>query len=159
TRETGVPLSIAGTRDRQCLDFTLDQTVENDLQVTDLREVQLVAQFKTELFEGHTVVSSLTTKARIADFFFTRFRPPKECFEGQINPFLRILKYLRKHSFEFGVFGFPDWEQFIGVIQAQRFAPFLPCLFADCQRFIVDKAAQLKLVLKLVLLSRRRVET
>ncbi len=158
--EANVPFADAAlNRDR--FDVAPHGTVQNNLHVANLRQSQhsiLQRRAVAVLRVGDAIVSPIAFEAWIARLV-ARFHTTKEGLKGKINAHLNVLQHLGVYLFEFRPFRLPRGEHPGSGIVVQAFATLLVSILAGSQRAIVDEAAQLKRLLKLMLLRPRRLQT
>ena len=142
TSKTGIPIANRISLNGERFYPSFYGAMKNNFHCSNFRKEQaVVQQFKAELFEGETIVPTITPKAWIA-WLLACLRPAKERLESPVNPILNILQNLREHVFQFWMFPFPDGEQFISVVQRKRFLILFPRIFSSGKCFVVDPTAK-----------------
>ena len=81
--KASIPISNCIPSEGERFYLPLDRAMQNDLQHSNFGEIQTVLQqFKTKLFEGETIVPTITPKTRITSLL-SRLHSPKECLKAR----------------------------------------------------------------------------
>ncbi len=143
--KASIEIANGVTLDCQCLDRCTDRAMQLNRHVANLGERDLVAnEFEARLLEGEAVVVPIALEAWKPWFFFASFDAAKECLIRQIYTFLHVLQYLRMNANQRWLIRFPFNQQFVRIVQGNRFACFFVGVLASSQRFVVDETAKLK---------------
>ncbi len=159
--ETGIPVTEGISLNNQPFDLALDATMQLDLDVADLAEVELAIIGETKAIPGLLVGEGLVPvalEARIARFL-SLLAAAKEMLESQIDALLGLLQRLGESPRQPGIFLFPLSQHLVGIIQRERFLPILPSITANLQRLVVDPTAGIERDLHRCPLSLARVDS
>jgi hypothetical protein len=122
-RETGIPLLGRRPPDREGLDRPFNRTVEDDLHVSDLREMEMVSvEFESSFLTlrvRETIVSPLPLEPGESRFFLPCFYASEEGFEAKIYPNLNILECLSIDLFQFWPILLPLSQDLVGFRNAR----------------------------------------
>ncbi len=159
TSKTSIPFANSISFDRESFNFAFQGTMQNDFHSPDFGKKQTILQeLKAELFEGETIVPTLTPKAWIA-WLLTRLHSSKEPFESQIHSFLNVLQHLREYALQFRISLSPEGEPLIGFIQRERLLLLLPGYLSSGKCFIKDPTTNLQRLNKFCSLALRGLQT
>src|SRR6266699_3952774 len=151
-RERGIPLASRGTMNGERLDLALDRAVIDKLDTANLGEAHPIIvggclggrdNAESRLRIGEAVITPFAFETRIAQLFFV-LDTPEESLESQFHPFRDILQDLRVNRFQRRTFHFQQGNASFRVIIRHIALLLFPCLFAVCQRVVIQPTAFLK---------------
>ena len=107
-RKGSRPLARRGTADGERLDLATNGPMQDDLEVSNPRSIQLalLVQLEPRLWVGEAVIAVLPLETWEARFLFMGFDSAKEGFHGKIKPYGYVLQDLRMDSGQGGTFLF-----------------------------------------------------
>ncbi len=139
------PIANAIAPDGQGFYFPFSRTMLNNFHRTDFRKEQpVIEQMEARLFESEAVVAPKTSETWVAWVCFSSLCPAKEGFEGQIHPLLCVLKHLGMRLSQFWFLGFPSGQEFIRIVQRERFMFLFPGVLAGRQRLVIHPPAAIQ---------------
>ena len=143
--ERGIPLASLGTMNGERLDLALDRAVIDKLDTANLGEAHpiIVGDAESRLRIGEAVITPFAFETRIARLFFV-LDTPGESLQSQFHPFRDILQDLRVNRFQRRTFHFQQGNASFRVIIRHIALLLFPCLFAVCQRVVIQPTAFLK---------------
>jgi hypothetical protein len=122
--------------------------VEDDLHVSDLREVKAVSiKFESRLRVRETVVSSFSLESRISRIS-PCLHPPEKRFERKVYAHLNVLENLRINSIQFGPFLLPLGQDLVGLVERDGMLFLFPGILSQCKSIVIDPPTDLKRLLK-----------
>lgn len=146
-RKASVPMTERVAPNGKCFRRSFQREVKFDFDNTDFGKAQVPTVNELPraiiLWISERVISVSGLKTRVARLF-ARLDAAEECAKGKINTGLGILQGLRVCFFQPGVFLFPYWEQFVGVISADGFFTFLPGIASSFKCFVINPTASLQ---------------
>lgn len=150
-RKASVPIPQTITANGQSLTLPFKRPVQLDFYVANLGKTQAVViqespvPFLLWIREG--IISSASSKARIARLRFARLHAAKKRTKGQFDPLLGLLHSLGVTLLQPFMFLLPRREQLIHIVSAHASSFVLPGLPANFQGFIIYPATGIKTVL------------
>lgn len=150
--KAGIPVADTVTANSQSLTLALKRPVQLDFHIANLGQTQAAVWSKSPVppcsWVGEAVIAVKRLEARVTGLFLARLHTAEEGAEGEVKPDHRFLHGLGMTTLEPFVFFFPGRQQLDRIVSANTFLPLLPSLFACFKRFVIDKAAGVKLELQ-----------
>lgn len=117
-REGGVPLASRGTAYRERLDLAFERTMQNNLDLSDARSVELALLIDLEprLRVGEAVIAPLALKTWVP-WLFSGFHPAEEGFHCQVKTHRDMLQDLGMHHCQRRTFSFEYREGSLLLVQ------------------------------------------
>jgi hypothetical protein len=152
-RKCHEPFSSAGSGDATGLDRAMHLTMQDDLDIADLGEIEsVILDLESRLWITEGVVSSSPTEPRIARFFI-RLESPEECPEGKVQAHSYVLQDLAMNVIEAGTLLLEIREGSLLLVQTQLFSPLLVGSLSLLKELVVEPTALVKSPLHQSLLS------
>lgn len=148
TREASIPVAQGIPSHSQGLDCTLNGSVEFDLNIADLGQIEpsTVQELEARLRIRKAIVPSPATKARITRGLIC-FRTAKEGLKSQVNTGTGILQGLRVSIEQKRMFALPVRKHLDRIVTRYRALFLLPGIFTGCKSLIVDPTASIERLL------------
>src|SRR5258706_5517858 len=139
-RKGSRPLARRGTADGERLDLATNGPMQDDLEVSNPRSIQLalLVHLEARLRVGEVVIAVLALETWEARFLCMGFDSAKEGFHGQIKPYGDVLQDLRMDCGQGGTFLFQERKGRDLPIATEAFTFLLISIFPMSQQVIIE---------------------
>src|SRR6266699_4713706 len=145
-RKGSIPLAGRGTADGEGFDLATNGPMQDNLEMTDARSIQLAlgVHLESRLRVGDAVIAALALETREAWFCLMGFDPSKEGFHGKVKTHRHILQHLGVNSSQGGTVSFQYRKGGLLLIEGERETLLLIDLFASLQQMVIEPTTLFK---------------
>ncbi len=161
TTENSEPFTSRGSLDSEGLDFALNRSMQNNLNVTNFGKSKLVTTYESMsiLRVSNAFVPPEGLESGKSDFTFSFFYSPEEVLVSFVNPVRNILKNLTVNIFEFRIFSLKFDNMVVHVKLVKGLLAILVGFDSGFEKFVVEEAHNRKILFKNSNLFRSRIQT
>jgi len=160
TTENSKPFSCWRSLDSKRLDFALNGSMQNNLNIANLGNMEFTIYESVSVLRiSYTLVTPEGFEAGESGPAFSRFYSSKKVLKCFVNSVGNILENLAMNTFEFRIFSFKFSNNFVHVKLTNGFFVILVFVNPCFKKFVIEKTSNRKIFFKSNNLSRIRIQT